>query len=65
MNRPHVAPPPPEQFKAYARTLLHRACPTREDQPLFNRLMDEAAWLGLTYVEALGYAIDRRKQVLN
>ena len=65
MNRAEVANLSLEQFTAHARILMERACPTTADEPLFNRFMREAACLGLTYVEALGYVIDRRKQTLN
>lgn len=65
MNQAEVAHLPPEQFTAYARVLMERACPTTADEAFFNRSMREAACLGMTYVEALAYVIDRRKQALN
>ena len=64
MTRAHVARLPSEQFTAYARTLLERACPATQDAPLFDRLMRQASCSGLTYVEALLYVIDMRKATL-
>ena len=47
------------------RELLHKALPDPADTTLFNRLMDEAKVMGMSWMDGLKYVIDKRRAMLN
>ena len=55
----------PGDFTDKAADLLHRACPDRDDTPVFNAMMAVAKAQGMSWIEGLEYVIERRTHAVN